>query len=167
MNQRFTSIKKWVAAPLLAMLAALLITSLVFAAAPAQTGAVALENYLKREQIALNDQGVRLQNANQVISATQSWINSLKTAGKDTSALESALSTYQSQVAAAQSDHDAAATILASPAGFDGSGKVTDLKAALQTVLDAGKHLRQAHLTLTQGTIEFRNAVNAWRSVNK
>jgi hypothetical protein len=122
---------------------------------------------LKREQIALNDQGVRLKAADTAISTTQDWINKLKSAGKDTSALESALATYQTQVASAQSSHDAAAAVLAAPAGFDSNGKVTDAKAALQTIINTGKPLRQAHLTLVQSTIDFRTAVQNWLKANK
>jgi hypothetical protein len=160
--------KKWLIALGLAILAALMFAGIVAAAAPAQKiGDVALENFLKREQIALNDQGVRLKAADTVISTTQDWINNLKAAGKDTSALESALATYQTQVASAQSNHNAAAAVLAAPAGFDGSGKVTNTKTALQTVINAGKPLRQAHLTLVQSTIDFRTAVQNWRAANK
>ncbi|HTX91627.1 MAG TPA: hypothetical protein VMC09_10460 [Anaerolineales bacterium] len=161
-------LRKWPIALGLAVLVALIFTGMAVQAAPAQqTGAIVLENFLKREQIALNDQGARLKAADTVISTSQDWINQLKAAGKDTSALESALATYQTQIASAQSNHDAAAAVLAAPAGFDASGKVTDTKTALQTIINAGKPLRQAHLTLVQGTIDFRTAVQNWRAANK
>ena len=164
----FRQHKKWLAALSLAVLAALVFAGIA-AAAPAhqKIGAIALENFMKREQIALNDQAVRLKAADDVIGTTRGWIGQLKAAGKDTSALESALAAYQAQVASAHSSHDTAAAVLASPAGFDGSGKVTDAKTALQTVINAGKPLRQAHLTLVQGTIDFRTAVQNWLAANK
>ena len=161
--------KIWLVVPGLVLLAALMLTGVASAASPAlqQTGDTALENFLMREQIAFNDQGVRLQAANTITGKAQDWINALKAAGKDTSALESALSTYKTQIASAQSNHDTAGQVLTAKSGFDSNGKVTDRKAALQTVINAGKPLRQAHLTLVQSTIDFRTAVQTWRNANK
>jgi hypothetical protein len=168
MKGQYQRVQKWLLAFGLAILATLMFVGIVSAASPTvQYGNIALENFLKREQIALNDQGARLQLADTAISTTQNWISTLKATGKDTSALDSALATYQAQIASAQSNHNSAASILAAPAGFDGNGNVTNLKTALQTIIDAGKPLRQAHLTLVQSTIDFRNAVLAWRSTNK
>ena len=167
MKEILHQLKRWPIAVGLAVLATLLFSGIALAAPTLQAGDLVLENFLKREQIALNDQALRLQQANAAITTTQDWINQLKAAGKDTSALESALATYKTQVASAQSSHDSAASVLASPAGFDGSGKVTSAKTALQTIINAGKPLRQAHLTIAQGTVDFRAAVQAWINANK
>jgi len=154
------------AAILLSILAVLLFAGSALAAPLDRIDGTALESFLMRERIANSEQSTRLNAADSVIDATRDWINQLKTEGKDTAALESALATYQEQVNAAKVDHDSAASILASPAGFDASGAMTDARTALQTVVSAGRALRQAHLTLTQSTINFRAAIQAWMDAN-
>jgi hypothetical protein len=153
----------------LVLLVALMAAGSVWAASPApqQVGDTALENLLIRERLAFDDQTKRLQAANAVIDAAATWIDRLKAAGKDTSALDSALATYKTQIGAAQADHDAGGSVLSAHAGFGANGKVTDRKAALDTIKSAGKSLRQAHLTLVQSTLDFRTAVLNWRAANR
>jgi len=160
--------KFWPAAIGVVALAALVFAGVASAADPGlqQVGDTALENFFMREKIAYNDQGLRLQAANVITGKADAWITYLKGQGKDTSALESALSAYKSAIQSAQSNHDSAGGVISAAAGFDSSGKVSDRKAALQTVINAGKPLRQAHLTLVQGTIDFRTAVQKWRAAN-
>jgi hypothetical protein len=158
----------WPAAAAVVALAALVFAGVAFAADPGfqQASDTALENFFMREKIAYNNQGLRLQSANTIISKAGDWITYLKGQGKDTSALESALSAYKSAIQSVQSDHDTAGGAISAASGFDSNGKVTDRKTALQTVINAGKPLRQAHLTLVQGTINFRTAVQQWRAAN-
>jgi hypothetical protein len=161
--------KAWVMLAGFLVAAAFVFAGVAWAASPVgqgQVGDAALETLLKREQLAFDGQTARLKAANTIISKTQTWINGLKSAGKNTSALETALATYQGQIASAQADHDAGGSLLSSKAGFDANGKVTDRQAALSTIKSAGKSLRQSHLTLVQSTLDFRDAVRNWRAAN-
>ena len=131
-------------------------------ALPTQNGAV-LENLLIRARLALSNQQTRLSLAHTVAEATQDYIDNQKKAGKDTSALESALSAFNQAIGAAEADNAAAGNLLANPAGFDASGQVVEPSAALQTLRDAGHLLRQAHLTLSQATLDLRTALQNYR----
>lgn len=123
----------------------------------------ALQDLLAREKRALSNQQTRLTLSHTVASATQTYIDSQKSAGKDTTALESALTTFNQAIPQAEAANSAAGAMLAAPAGFDAAGQVTDAAAARQTVHSAGQSLRQAHLTLTQATLALREAVKTYR----
>ena len=138
----------------------------VYAAPPAQ-GGIRLENLLKREQIILNNQQQRVELSNQVVTAAQTWIGNLQARGKDVSALQSALAAFQSGIAQAQGSLNTAQSTLNAHAGFDASGKVTDAAQALNTLKQAGRAERQFHLTITQATLDFRQAVRQYLQANK
>ncbi len=140
------------AAPIRATLSAL----------PTLDGA-ALENLLIRENLATNNQQTRLTLSHTVAEATQTYIDSQKSTGKDTSSLESALSAFTQAISQSEANNAAAASLLASPAGFDASGQVVDRDTALQTLRSAGQYLRQAHLTITQATLNLRMALQTYR----
>ncbi len=131
------------------------------AALPTPDGTI-LEDLLVREKLALSNQKTRLALSHTVAGTIQAYIDSQKSAGKDTSALESALSAFTQAISRAETDNAAAASRLAAPAGFDASGQVTDRAAARQTLRAAGRSLRQAHLTLTQATLNLRQAIRAY-----
>jgi hypothetical protein len=127
-----------------------------------QAGETNLDNMLMREQIALNHQRLRLDNFANVSAKTQELIDKLNGQGQDTNDLVAALSAFDDARAEAETTHTIATGILANPAGFDADGKVTDRKAALETVRNAGQALRQTHLTITQATLNLRLAVRAY-----
>lgn len=128
---------------------------------------VLLEDLLQREQLALNDQQVRIDMAHQIAGLVQTFIDNQKAAGKDTSALEAALANFNQAISQTETYHAQAAGILASPAGFDANGKVTDREQARQTVRGAGQSLRLGHLTITSATVQLRSALLSYRSANK
>jgi hypothetical protein len=66
----------------------------------------------------------------------------------------------------AQTAHAAAGTILDAKSGFDANGKVTDRTAAQETIRSAAQSLRQAHLTITDATLNLRLAVQTFRQSN-
>ncbi|HLF01336.1 MAG TPA: hypothetical protein VI547_05135 [Anaerolineales bacterium] len=109
----------------------------------------------------------RLNFAKDMAAKTESWIKELKTQGKDVSALESALAAYQAALATAQSQHDEAANIMDTQAGFDGNCKVTDREQAADTLRDAGDALRTAHRTLADAGRTLRRAIHEWRKANR
>jgi hypothetical protein len=131
------------------------------AALPTQTQ-MDLENQLDREKVALNNQQTRLEMASSFSGAAQEYINSQKNAGKDTTALENALSAFNQAIADAETPHGTAASLLASHAGFSDDGQVIDKIVARQTILSAGQALRDAHLKLTSGALNLRQAFQAY-----
>ena len=126
-----------------------------------------LEKLLQRERDALEKQQERLDRTDENITKVENLIEEAKNRGLDTSALEAALATYQERLPAVQEHHDKAASLLANPAGFDANGKVTDRKAAIQTLRSAGEELRRAHLKISEATLDLRAAVRAFLEANK
>jgi uncharacterized phage infection (PIP) family protein YhgE len=126
-----------------------------------------LERGLTRLREWLDTQAANLQRANDGGAKVQEWIDKLKAEGKDTSALEAALSTFHTQMASAQAAHDAAASTLANPAGFDSNGKVVDEALAKQTLDSARASLKQAHDLLVQAVRDLHQAVKDYRAANK
>ena len=126
----------------------------------------ARERQFKREQTMFTDQAKRLTDSNTVATKTQDYITAQNALDKDTSALAAALSTYKTQIAAAQSSHDAAGALITAHAGFDANGAGTDLAQAGQTVIAVRKPLMDAHLTLRQAAVDLRSAIRAYRQKN-
>jgi hypothetical protein len=121
---------------------------------------------LQREQNWLMRQNLHLNQATQIAQKVQEAINKAQQAGLDVADLQNALDTFNSQLSVAQSSHDQAAAILASPAGFDANGNVTDSQVAHQTLASARDALQQAHLTLTNATLTLRTAFLNWRQTH-
>ena len=127
----------------------------------------ALEKAYQRELAWLAIQTNHLADAATIAARVQTFIDKAKGEGKDTSALEAALSAFKSQVAVAQAAHDTAAGILATHAGFDDSGHVTDQAQAIETVRQARQSLQDAHLALRGAMADLRLAIRTWRSANR
>ena len=120
-----------------------------------------LEIWFMREKNALSAQQTRIQEAKNVEQKTQATIDKLTSEGKDASWLSKALAAFTQGVSTAESYTNQAANILNTGAGFDGSGKVTDARQALNTIRQAGHYLREAHLAITQATLDFRAAIQS------
>ena len=148
---------------LAATAAAGLALSPVAAAGPTRP-APTLETVYQREQNWLVVQTTTLTDANTIAANIQNWINTLQGQGKDTTDLETALAAFNSQIATAQTNHDAAASTLASHAGFDANGQVTDRAQAASTLRQAYQSLQTAHLTLVSAVVDLRLAVRTWRN---
>jgi hypothetical protein len=115
----------------------------------------------------LEGQQDRLDLANHTAEQAQTWIDELKAKGKDTSALEAALSAFESAIASAQARHDEAQGIMDTHAGFDGDCKLTDREQARNTLRSVHDALREAHRLLSDAAREFRRAVRDWRQANR
>ena len=115
----------------------------------------------------LEGQQDRINLANHVAEQAQTWIDELKGRGKDTSALEAALSAFKSGIKSAQAKHNDAQGIMDTHAGFDGDCKLTDREQAKTTLQTAGDALREAHRLIADAGREFRRAVRAWRGANR
>lgn len=126
-----------------------------------------LELACRQLALVLQGQQNRIDYAKSVATKAQTWIDELKGNGKDTSSLETALASFNTSIANAQSEHDKGQAAYDAQAGFDGNCKLTDREAAratLQTVNDA---LRAAHRYLVDATITFHRAVQDWRRANR
>ncbi len=126
-----------------------------------------LEHLYQREQTAAGIQADHLAKANEIAGKVQDWIDKLAEQGQDVTDLKAALAGFNDSLGSAQSAHDNAAAILATHAGFDGDGKVTDLQAARQTVHSAGEALRECRRTLMQAARDLRQAARAWRQAHR
>jgi RNA polymerase-interacting CarD/CdnL/TRCF family regulator len=130
-------------------------------------GVAQLSQAYQHEQQVLTQQQTHLANTANVVTKIQALISKAQAKGLDTSALSTALATFQNQVAAATSSNKTAAGILSAHNGFDGSGNVTDPAAAHQTVLDARQNLQDARNTLKQAVSDIHTALKAWMEANK
>ncbi len=125
-----------------------------------------LEQAYRREQEWLNTQQTNLGRMTSVAGKVQQFITTQQGKGKDVTALQAALTTFNSQIASAQAAHTTAANVLSAHAGFDASGKVTDAAQARQTLLDARQSLRDAHNVMRQAVLDLHRAVRTWRQEN-
>lgn len=137
--------------------------------APGNGGLVGrgLERIYQREQTVLANQADHIAKADEITSRIQGLIDQLAASGKDVSGLQAALDDFQTSLSEAQSQHDQAAGILKTHAGFDANGKVTDRQAAVDTVRQAGQSLRDWRQTMRQAIQQLRNAIRQWRQANR
>lgn len=118
---------------------------------------------LQRERNWLMRQNLHFNQAATIAQKAQDVINKAQQAGLDVAELQSALNTFNSQVATAKTSYDQAASILAAPAGFDANGNVTNAQTAHQNLASARDALQQAHLTLANASLTLRTAYQNWR----
>jgi hypothetical protein len=135
--------------------------------APATPSGQQMELFYHRLLLASANQAKRLDFSKENAGKARQWIDTLRSQGKDVAVLDAALSAFNAGIAQAEGSHNAAAGILSSHAGFDDAGKVTDFQAARETIHTAANNLRQAHLTITQATMNFRSVVRDWRAQHK
>lgn len=101
------------------------------------------------------------------VAKVQQLIDRAKAEGKDVSALEAALATFQASLADAQAAHDEAVGILRTHAGFDENGQVTDKEQAIETVKSAAEAMKEARQILRQAEQALRQAIREWRAANQ
>jgi hypothetical protein len=112
-------------------------------------------------------QGEFLARSGDFISKAEKFLAKAEEKGLDTSSLRNLLDSFASSIPAVQAAHDRAGAIISAHNGFDGAGKVTDIKAATQSVKDAATALqegRQAHLGKGRALAE---AIRAFWQANK
>jgi hypothetical protein len=118
-----------------------------------------LEKVYQNEQQALTRQETNFGNVDKLTTRVQEVIARLQEKGRDVIPLQTALSVFNAAMAGARSEHDRAVSILASHAGFDAGGKVTDQTLARTTVKDAGAAIKSARLMAQAAAKELRNIV--------
>lgn len=120
------------------------------------------EHALQRLQLALKGQQDRLALANLSINQTHEWISRLQSEGKDVSALQAAVSVFETQVRAAEAAHNNAQRIADAKIGFDANGKVVDEAQAKQTLQDIRDGMRECRDTVNPAAREFHEAIKAY-----
>lgn len=127
------------------------------------TGTVRLEAAFKviSQRVANYDE--HIERANAQVTKVNEFVTTQKAAGKDTSAVETALAAFSAAIPQAEAKFESAETLVNSHAGFDASGKVTDetqAKATLQSIQTAMREgdeiLRKAQAELMKAMREFR-----------
>jgi hypothetical protein len=114
-----------------------------------------------------NKQGEFIAKSGEFISKAKSLIAKASEKGLDTSAVQSALDVFAGSIPAVKAAHERAGAIISAHNGFDGTGKVTDIKLAVQTVKNVASALqegRQAHLGKGKALAE---AIRAFIRANK
>jgi hypothetical protein len=114
-----------------------------------------------------NKQDEFIARSGEFIRKAETLIAKAKEKGLDASAVQSALDVFAGSIPAVQAAHDRAGAIISAHKGFDGNGKVTDIKLATKTVKDAAAALqegRQAHLGKGKTLAE---AIRAFIKANK
>jgi hypothetical protein len=121
----------------------------------------------KLEQQRLRLQDVRLKTASQYAGKIDQLIAKLKAKGQDTAALEQAVAAFRTGITQARAEWQAASATLATHAGFDGAGKVTNADQARATLKDAHGHMEQAH-TIARGAYQkLHAAIAAYRKAHR
>ncbi|NTV36176.1 MAG: hypothetical protein HGA53_04415 [Anaerolineaceae bacterium] len=124
-----------------------------------------LEESYQKHQDWFANQTENLQKMDDAVRAEE-LIAKAKENGKDTSKLEAALASFKTTKASAQAAHDKASATLATHAGFDASGKVTDPATARQTLKSANADLKAAHDLIKQALTDLKGVVQNWKDAN-
>ena len=127
----------------------------------------ALKHAYQAEQARLKTQAANLDMANREVAKIQTLISQAQAKSLNVTDLQTALATFQSQLASAQAEHNTAASILSTHAGFGVDGSVTNVPAARQTVLDARQALTDTAAILTQAARDLHQAIKTWQAANR
>lgn len=125
-----------------------------------------LEKLWARQQHVYQREGTRLENSSQHIARAQALIDKAKAKGWDTSAVQTALNALSAVIPAAQAAHNPGAAIIASHAGFDAAGKVTDQTTAIATTKALAKVLQDTHTAMNGTGKALREATKAFRAAH-
>ena len=120
---------------------------------------------LERERLKLQD--VRLRNAGLHAAKLDELIAKHKGKGQDTAALEQAVAAFRSSIDGARAEWQAASATLATHAGFDGDGKVTNADQARATLKDAHGHFEQTHKIARGAYEKLHAAIIAYRKAHR
>ncbi|HUH97936.1 MAG TPA: hypothetical protein VLZ89_11285 [Anaerolineales bacterium] len=142
-------------------------TSVALAAPAAPPSNAALTRAFQHDQNWSDLQQTSLGETGDIVQQFQNLITEAQSGGIETTAISTALATFQSQISTAESSHTTAAGVISAANGFDSSDGVTDPVAAAQTVHDATQALTDAHVILVQSTRDLLAALRAWEKSNQ
>jgi hypothetical protein len=132
----------------------------------AQPDNTRVERVWMREQVLFNREGARLANANVFTTRAQSLINKANQKGWDTSSVQAALNALSAVIPAAQAAHNPGSAIIASHAGFDANGKVTDRTTAIATAKSLAQVLKDTRTAMNGTGKALRAAIKAFRDAH-
>ncbi len=125
-----------------------------------------LEKVWAREQAIYQREGNRLANASNFIARVQTLIDKANQKGWDTSSVQAALNALSAVIPAVQAAHDPGAAIIASHAGFDANGKVTDRTTAIATAKSLAQVLKDTRIAMNGTGKALRAAIRAFRDAH-
>lgn len=125
-----------------------------------------LETGWERLQEAYARQGERLDKADDLAAKIQGLIDKAAARGYDVSAVQAALEAFNAALPAAVAVHEGGAAIIASHAGFNSGGKVTDPTAALETTRSLAQVLKDTHAAMGGTGQALRAVLRAFREAH-
>jgi hypothetical protein len=126
------------------------------------SGNTSLERAYQAEKQHLRMMELQFHQAGAFADEVAALIHRLKEHGVDTMPLERALTTFRDRMGAAHRQWEAARDTLATHAGFDGEGHVTNADQARATVRNAHAHLMRADRIIRIAFHDLRAAVAAF-----
>ena len=166
---KITALFKKIVLAALVLLIGLAVVPLTGAAAAglnAQPDNTRLENLWVRQQAAYQVQSNRLSDAGAFIARAQALIDKANAKGWDTSGVQAALDALSAVIPTVQAAHAPGAAIIASHAGFDASGKVTDRTAAIATVKSLAQVFKDTRTAMNGTWKALVEAVKAFRQAH-
>jgi len=167
---RIARLSRWT----LALLVALVALGMSFgsaSAAPIGGSAgkqnAALSRRYKEQQQRLKLQDARLNRAVEYAAKIDTLIAKLKAKGKDTTGLEQAVAAFRAAIAQARAEWQAASDTLATHAGFDNAGKVSNADQARETLKGAHGHMESVHSIARGAYKSLHEAIVAFRKANR
>ena len=142
------------------------------AAAGLNAGSAAQSNYPRLEylwasqQARYKIQSDRLASASNLIARAQALIDAANSKGWDTSGVQAALNALSAVIPAVQAAHDPGAAIIASHAGFDANGNVTDRPTAIATVKSMAQVFKNTRAAMNGTWKALHDAVKAFRQAH-
>jgi hypothetical protein len=124
-----------------------------------------LENLFARQREIQEKQAERMENADEVKLRLEEFIQDEQAAGRDTKILEEALEAFKKAISDATEEHKLAEKNIASRAGFDADGQVSDVETARETVQKIGEAQRSFHLTAAQASVDLRQSIRAYQEL--
>ena len=112
-------------------------------------------------------QGRILDRADEMVERFQDRIDRMEENGKDVTALQAALDTFEDALKEAHPIYESAKGIINSHQGFDADGEVTDREKALETIRDLGAKLKEIREIVGEPGKALREAIKAFRDANR
>ena len=108
----------------------------------------------------------RMGRADEFVAKAQKLIDRAKENGKDVSAVQAALETFEAAVKEAQPIYENAKGLINSHSGFDSNGKVTDPAQARETVKAMWAKFKEIHDAMNGSGKSLREAIRNFRQAN-
>ncbi len=147
------------------VIAGLLLAALpeaALASTPTQAQTV-LQNMLKSSKAQQRHYSNLFTKADKLVTKAQNQILRAQAKGKDTTAIEAALATFQPQLADAKADWMVAQNAIMSHAGFDDTGTMTDEAMARDTTNTIGQSQLSMRSTFDPAYKIFQKAYNKFK----